>query len=89
MFLLLDCADAEGVVARAINTWPLLEAASLYKGTKDEDDADIGPQLVKVSRDSLLMQWFLEERADAGIILFSEGGTELLADHLRPYLECI
>ena len=89
VFLLLDCADKAGIVAKAIHTWPHLEAVSLYMGTKDEDDADIGPHLVKVTRDSRLMQWFLKEGADAGIIVFSEGDTELLADHLRPYLECI
>lgn len=89
IFLLLDYAMEEGMVAEAVKRSPQLEVAALYWGTKDEEDSDIGPHLVKASRNSQLLQWFLEEGAEAGIMLFSEGDIELLADHLRPYLECI
>ena len=89
VYLLLDCAHEDGVVISAIKKLPPLATSSLYIGTKDEDDEDIGPHLVKVIRNGSLMQWFLDEGAGYGIILFSEGDIELLADHLRPFLECV
>ena len=89
IFLLLDCADEAGIVNKAIAQWTCLDSISLYIGTKDEEDADIGPHLFKITNDSLLMKWFLEEGADYGIILFSECDTALVAAHLRPYLECV
>jgi len=90
VFLLLDCADEEGIVTAAINRWPQREVIPLHRWTKEAENADIGPHLVQVTRDSQLMQWFLKEGgAEYGIILFSQASTEALADHLQPFLESI
>jgi len=90
VFLLLDCADEKGVVTVAINKWPQREVIPLYQQTKDDENADIGPHLVQVTRDSQLMQWFLKEGgAEYGIILFSQASAEVLAAHLQPFVECI
>ena len=89
VFILLDYADKEKIVSQTIAKWPPHETVSLYIGTKDVDDEGIGPHLIKVTRGGSLLQWFLEEGADYGILLFSEGDIELLADHLRPFLECV
>ena len=89
VFLLLDCADEHGLVGRALGKWPRHEVLPLFLGTKDEENAEIGPHLVKVDRDSQLLQWFLEEGAEHGVIFFSEAPTEVLGAHLQPFLECI
>jgi hypothetical protein len=89
VFLLLECADEDSPVIQALVKWPRHEAIPLFVGTKDEENADIGPHLVKVDRDSQLLQWFLEEGAEHGIIFFSEASAEVLGAHLQPFLECI
>jgi len=89
VFLLLECADEHGHVLQALGKWPRHEMIPLFVGTKDEENADIGPHLVKVDRDSQLLQWFLEEGAEHGIIFFSEASIEVLGAHLQPFLECI
>jgi len=88
-FLLLECADEDSPVIQALVKWPRHEAIPLFVGTKDEENADIGPHLVRVDRDSQLLQWFLEEGAEHGIIFFSEASAEVLGAHLQPFLECI
>ena len=72
VFLLLECADEDSPVIQALVKWPRHETIPLFVGTKDEENADIGPHLVRVDRDSQLLQWFLEEGAEHGIIFFSD-----------------
>jgi len=89
VFLLLDCADEDGRVIQALGKWPRHEVIPLFIGTKDEENANIGPHLVKVDRGSLLLQWFLAEGAEYGIIFLSEAPSEVLGAHLQPFLESI
>ena len=90
VFLLLDCADEHEACLQALGKWPKWGVIPLFRWTKDEENADIGPHLVQVTRDSQLMQWFLKEGgAEYGVIFFSEAPIEVLGAHLQPFLECI
>lgn len=86
-YLLLDCAQINGLAARiyALEESPSLHL--LYQQSAYEALADVGPLLVAVRPHSELTQVFQQEwQATAGIWLESDASEDNLLEHLRSLI---